>query len=339
MSDPAAKREPAFGAGLWLRGAGTLLTLALLVLLLREQGWDQIGAAVARIPVWRLWAALGITLVSRCAVSLRWHILLRAVKVPVRLEQSLRITFAGLFASNFLPTTIGGDVVRLAACVPLRLDTAASAASLVVDRLIGMAGMALALPVGLARLAEVGLPALTAPAALLPGRLLPALALGNTEDAPEADASTEADGGKARGWLGKAGRKVLGFGGRILASFALWGRHPGGLLLALLATCVHQICLYTSIWLLFDGMGEPAGWLRIAGVWSLVYFITLLPVSINGYGLQEVSVTLLYARLGGVSPEASVAAALLLRTIQLAASLPGAFFVPGILAAARRRRA
>ena len=324
MSSADVKKDPARKEGtlgLWLRVGGTLLTLALLFLLLRQQGWEQIGAAFGRIPAWRLWAALAITLVSRCAVSLRWHILLRSVRVPVRLEQSLRITFAGLFASNFLPTTIGGDVVRLAACVPMRLDTAASTASLVVDRLVGMAGMALALPIGLARMAEVGLPALTAPSSALPDNLLRGAALLGPG-----------------GWLGNVWGQAIEFIRRTLNSFALWGSNPGGLLLALLATCLHQVCLYSSIWLLLDGMGEPAGWLRIAGVWSLIYFITLLPVSINGIGLQEVSVTLLYARLGGVSPEASVTVALLLRTIQLAASLPGALFVPGILAAARRTK-
>lgn len=320
MSSSGAKKDPGF----WLRVGGTLLTLALLFLLLRQQGWEQIGAAFGRIPAWRLWAALAITLVSRCAVTLRWHILLRSIKVPVRLKESLRITFAGLFASNFLPTTIGGDVVRLAACVPMRLDTASSTASLVVDRLVGMAGMALALPVGLARMAEVGLPALTLPSSALPGGLLRSFVLASL-----VGPST---------WLGKISRKGVEFIKRTLNSFALWGSNPGGLLLALLATCLHQLCLYTSIWLLLDGMGEPAGWLRIAGVWSLVYFITLLPVSINGYGLQEVSVTLLYARLAGVSPEASVTVALLLRTIQLGASLPGALFAPGILAAARRSK-
>lgn len=208
-------------------------------------------------------------------------------------------------------------MVRLAACVPLRLDAAASAASLVVDRLVGMAGMALALPVGLARLAEVGLP--TPGSSLIqPGHAAPLLAAA-----------------AAPGWAASLWRKGLDFARRILSNFSLWAKNPGGLLLALLATCVHQVCLYTSIWLLLGGMGEAVSWLRIAGIWSLVYFITLLPVSINGYGLQEVTTALLYARLGGFSPEASATLAILLRIIQLAASLPGAFFVPGILAAAR----
>ncbi len=67
----------------------------------------------------------------------------------ISFRQSLRITFAGLFASNFLPTTIGGDVVRLAGAIQYELDAATSTASLVVDRLVGMAGMAMMVPFSL----------------------------------------------------------------------------------------------------------------------------------------------------------------------------------------------
>jgi len=45
-----------------------------------------------------------------------------------------------------LPTTIGGDVLRLAGAVRLGLSTSLAAASLVVDRLVGMTGMVLMVP-------------------------------------------------------------------------------------------------------------------------------------------------------------------------------------------------
>jgi len=296
---------------LWLRVGGTLVTLILMALLIRHQGWEEISAVVQRIEPWRLWASLGLMLVSRTAVSLRWHMLLREVDGQVRLGDSLRITYAGLFAANFLPTTIGGDVIRLAACLQLRFDSAVSAASLVVDRLVGMAGMALVLPWGLARLAQVGLPVLSAPSTA------PALLA-------------------ALSWPDRLRAQAFGFIRRIFAHFQLWASRPRGLILALLFTLLHQASLYFSIHLMLVGMGEPVGWMRIAGIWSLVYFVTLLPVSINGYGLQEISTTLLYAHLGGISTESAAAVALLQRVVQMAASLPGAFFAPGILAASRK---
>jgi uncharacterized membrane protein YbhN (UPF0104 family) len=250
-------------------------------------------------------------------------VLLREVDRRTRLSDSLRITYAGLFAANFLPTTIGGDVVRLAACLQLRFDAAVSTASLVVDRLVGMAGMALVLPWGLARLGEVGLPSFNKGQSRQPTPA-PSLWLGIAASPTS--------------WWARAWQKMVDFVRQILGHFRFWLRRPRGLILALLFTLVHQASLYISIRLLLDGMDQPMGWLRIAGIWSLVYFITLLPISINGYGLQEVSTTLLYAHLGGITPEAAAVVALLQRVIQMAASLPGALFAPGIIAASRQAR-
>ena len=281
--------------------------MLLLVLLLRDQSWPEISSAINRVGLVRLVTALALTLLSRVAVAARWHVLLQSAQEQVDLGMSLRLTFAGLFASNFLPTTIGGDVVRLAGAVQLRINAAVSTASLVADRLIGMAGMALALPWGLARLAQVGLPAL--------------LAHNESGFASLAAAS----------WAGRWWKRGTDFARQTLANFGLWSRRPGALALSFAFTCLHMACLFTSIVLLLDGMEEPLAWIQVAGIWSLVYFITLLPISINGYGLQEISTTLLYARLGGISTEASVAVAILLRLLQMIASLPGAAFIPSIL--------
>ncbi len=48
------------------------------------------------------------------------------------------------------------------------------------------------------------------------------------------------------------------------------------------------------IFLLLQGMNNPVPIWLIDGLWSLVYIITLIPISINGYGVQEVALTLIY---------------------------------------------
>ncbi|HEY9075412.1 MAG TPA: lysylphosphatidylglycerol synthase transmembrane domain-containing protein [Anaerolineaceae bacterium] len=299
----------------WIRLAGTLLTLALLVFLLYRQGWQEIWQAFLRISPWRLAAALGFVVLSRLAVTARWYILLRSAGEPLSLWKNFRLTFAGLFASNFLPTTIGGDVFRLAGAVLYRVDTALAAASLIVDRLVGMAGMATAAPLGLARVVTVGLPAILAP--------------GN------ASLGTLAAGMAHPGWISRLWRQFTDLLRRTFASFALWKHRPAGLLLAYAATWVHMLATFSSIAICLEGMGEPAAFWLVAGTWSLVYFITLVPVSINGYGLQEVSTVLLYSRLAGISPEGSLTIALLVRTLTMLVSLPGAIFMPEIMAKIR----
>jgi uncharacterized membrane protein YbhN (UPF0104 family) len=296
-----------------IRVIGTIVALALLVYLLGEQGWEEIGAALRQIAAWRLLLALVLIVISRLAVWARWHVLLRSGGVAITPGQSLRVTFAGLFATNFLPTTIGGDVVRLAGAIQLKYDAAVCTASLIVDRLVGMAGMAMTVPFGLPSFLQAG---------ASQGSLFP---FQNTQIA----------GLAAFPYLGKWWRKaweaVASLARRLLSALGLWLKQPRALLNALFCTWVHMLCLFGILWLLFGGMGETISAWLIAGLYSIVYFVTLLPFSINGYGLQEISMTFVFSRLGGTTMSSALTAALLFRTLLMAASLPGVAFVPGML--------
>jgi hypothetical protein len=71
----------------------------------------------------------------------------------------------------------------------------------------------------------------------------------------------------------------------------------------------------------------------VAGLYTLTYFVSLFPISINGLGVQELSMTFLLIQLGGLSSSESATVALLTRALFIITSLPGAFFLPSILAA------
>jgi len=294
-----------------LRLAGTILALGLLVYLLSQQGWDEILAAIQKISLFRLGAAFGLMMVSRLAVAGRWHVLLRAVGLDITFSQSTRLTFAGLFASNFLPTTIGGDVVRLAGSIQMKFDAAISAASLIVDRLVGMAGMAMALPFDLPSLLE--------------GRF-------SLETLSHLSPQWGFAVWPAKGFL----QRTLETGNRavrkITQALSTWLGKPRALLGALAFSWVHMLSLFATLAILLEAMGDPLSFWLIAGFWSLVYFVTLLPISINGYGLQELSIALIFTRVGGISEPNALTVALLIRTLFIVASLPGAAFVPGIMA-------
>jgi uncharacterized membrane protein YbhN (UPF0104 family) len=295
-----------------LRVAGTLLALVLLVFLLSQQGWGEILTAMRSIPAWRLLLAFALMMGSRVAVSARWHVLLRSAEMPVSFGQSMRITFAGLFASNFLPTTIGGDVVRLGGVLQLKFDAAISAASLIADRLVGMAGMAMVIPFGLPRFIQQ---VSTGRGLLQSGLILFA-------------GFTSLPGNR---WFNKAREKGQRILQKILAALSLWLKRPRALLGALLFSWIHMICLFLVITQLFAGMNQHISFWLTGGLYAIVYFITLLPVSINGYGLQEVSMTFIFTNLAGAAMGTGLAAALLFRTLMIIASLPGAAFVPTML--------
>lgn len=280
-----------------LQSAGTLLAVVLLVVLLRDGGWGEIADAFREIKTADLlWVAL-LFLISRFATVGRWHVLLRSGGVDIPLKDSTSLTFTGLFASNFLPTTIGGDVVRLAGAMQMGFDRAVCLASIAADRLIGMAGMTMVLPVGVFHswsLLE------TLPASF-----------------------------SAVAWL----QRPLAFLKRTFSVFSLWLRKPGALLASLAFTWIHMLCLFGSIYIFSNDLGSRVSFWMIAGLWSLTYFITLIPISVNGYGLQELSFTFFMTNVAGWTPAVSLSVAVLIRAFSILASLPGALFLPSILAA------
>jgi glycosyltransferase 2 family protein len=280
-----------------VQAVGTILAIVLIGFLLREDGWNAVVVAMKKIPpAILLWVAM-LFLISRIAVALRWHILLRAGGVPISFKDSAMLTFTGLFASNFLPTTIGGDVLRMAGAMKMGYDKAVCLASIVGDRLVGMFGMFMVAPLGL----------YYAWGAILSHPI----------------------GMSFFGFL----QKPWNFVKRTFLTFSIWFKKPVSLLLSLGASWIHMICLFWSIKILLTALGYPISFWMVAGLWSLTYFITQVPISINGYGLQELSFTFLFSRVAGVPPADSLTVGILIRAYLVLASLPGAFFLPSALAA------
>ena len=288
--------------------AGTLLSLGLVAYLLVRE-WASVIDAVSEIPWYVFVGCIVLTFVSRLSVAMRWYVLLRSGGSTIRFGDVLRLVFAGLFASNFLPTTVGGDVVRFGGALRFKVDPAIGAASLVMDRLVGMAGMATVLPIGLVQFFRLPLPT-------LPENGLPDLKL---------------DGITLPSALAWAGRKFRSFWDSGWRAMRLWLTHPGGLWWAYVCTWGHMASLFMMVWWLLSVMGEPISFWMVAGLWSMSYFFTLLPISVNGLGLQELSLAFLFTNYGGVLLHSVVVMAVVVRVLQILASLPGALFVPLLL--------
>jgi hypothetical protein len=184
-----------------------------------------------------------------------------------------------------------------------------------VDRLVGLAGMAVLLPLGAAQvLGGQGLGGLPA--------LLPALA-----------AAAEAS------WPARLWGKALHAVRESIKVLAAWVTRPRALLVALSFTWLHMLLKFTSMRLLFGALQEDLSFWQIAGLWSFVYFISLFPVSINSLGLMELSTGLVFSSVGGAAVSSALTVALLMRTAETLASLPGVFSLPGVLILRRAQQA
>jgi len=89
------------------------LSLALLVILLRQVGWQQTIGTLGKARLPHLAAAFVLYLVGIVVRAYRWQILVSALKTDIPLARLTVLYFVGTFFSNFLPTGIGGDVVRV----------------------------------------------------------------------------------------------------------------------------------------------------------------------------------------------------------------------------------
>jgi hypothetical protein len=280
-----------------LQLVGTILAFGLIFVLVREEGWDEVFKALRLISLGHLAEALALVLVSRLFVAARWYVLLRSGDVKISMTDSTALTFTGLFSNNFLPTTVGGDGVRLAGAMQLGYDRAVCLASLVADRLMGMVGMLFTLPFG----------------------LLPALH------------SLGTGASQSLAWSGLMARG-LNFARRTLQTFSIWFGKPGALIAALGCTWGHMFCTFLTMHILIDSLGYHVDFWLIAGLWSLAYFVTLVPISINGYGVQELSLSFLFSTVAGLSAAASLSVAVLIRALYVGVSLVGALFMPATLA-------
>lgn len=288
---------------LLLRILGTLLAVGLIFVLVREEGWDEVRNALTQMSWGSIAWAVALVFVSRLFVGTRWYILLRSGNVKISVPDAVALTFTGLFSNNFLPTTIGGDVVRLAGAMQLGYDRAVCLASIAADRLIGMLGMVLTLPLGL-------VPAFHA------------LGQGPTQSVVFSSLISRA----------------VGFVRRTFQTFSIWVEQPLALLGALGCTMGHMLCTFVTMYILIESLGGHVDLWLIAGLWSLAYFVTLVPISINGYGVQELSLTFLFSKVAGLSTAVSLTVAVLIRALYVAVSLIGAFYLPGILASMDRQR-
>jgi len=288
---------------LLLRLFGTLAAIVLIVLLIRQEGWAEIVDSFRQISPLKFFLALASLLLSRLFVIARWHVLLRSGGVRIPFSRSAELTLMGLFASHFLPTTIGGDVIRLAGVMQMGFDRAICLASIAADRLVGLAGMLFTVPFG----------------------LIPAW-----ESLGQAGSHSFA--------LMASLQRPLHFVRRTLQTFSTWFHQPKALLASLLFTWGNMLFIFWALYLLVEGLGNHISFGLIAGLYSLAYLITLIPISINGYGVQELSLTYLFLHVGGLSAATSLSLAVLTRILFMFASLPGAAFLPSILLAISRQK-
>ncbi len=263
------------------------LSLGLLALVLRQVGWEQTWEAFRGAQLSYLTAALGLAFASIVVRAFRWKILLDALGVRASLRRLTELYFIGTFFSTFLPTGVGGDVVRAYELAKQSERPAEVVGTVLLDRAAGLLVLfliaAAALPFS-HRLIGPEIVGLIVTLTVLGWGALTLLL--------------------RRDWLERLG--LLRWASRVRALdqvyesvYACGTRATGG---ALAASLVLNALLIGMNYLIGLSLGVFVSlWYYLLFV-PIISFLLVLPISLSGLGLREGGYVYLFAQAGVPAP-------------------------------------
>ncbi|PKM46378.1 MAG: hypothetical protein CVV03_05510 [Firmicutes bacterium HGW-Firmicutes-8] len=246
--------------------------------------WTEIGRAFAVVSYpWLLAAVFWIVIAVVVSVH-KWRLILRAQGMRLEWGELWSIYWAGLFFNNFLPSGIGGDGMRIIWVRKITGDGPGAAASVVTERILAAAGLAL---VGLSAclLKANPSPEITALFALL---LLVSLVV-----------VVFMMYGRLPGFVTNKDSKMARFITLFSGHGKLLAEHPGTVISVILWSAVFQLCVVGVNHCIFNGLHiGHVGWLEAMYVIPAVSAAAMLPLGINGYGIREGAYITLLAATG-----------------------------------------
>jgi glycosyltransferase 2 family protein len=285
----------------------------------------------ALVPKWStsagLWlaGAAALTFVGIGLSTVRWQQVLTAMGIHSRWRHLLSHYLAGQFVSNVLPTTIGGDLVRVSRLSQENGQTPNTFASVVLERLSGWVVLPLitfagfALNPGLRELGRATAVALAIAIFTLIGLVLVVFVV--------ADQRLGGRFARREGWQRFAGAVHLGMAklrDRPLAAVAVLG-----------AGIVYQLVMVGAAFMATQALDiARVGFTAMLAFLPAVLVIQVLPIGISGLGLREAAFVVFLGPLG-VPTEQAIALGLLLYLLNVVTSLPGA---PAFAIGPRRRQ-
>jgi len=218
-------------------------------------------------------AALIALLVLAVVQAYRWTVVLKGIGARLGLKPASLTVLIGLFFNQTLPSTIGGDAVRIWRAHKLGLGLAPAVNGVMIDRLSALAALLLVAMVGLPRMHGLigdSLAFWVIPAFILAG-LAGFAVLMILDRLPPAFMRWRAVA--AVGRLSSDARR------------ALIDRRYGPAVIGL--SLFIQVCVSSTVWLIAAGLHLDVGWFDCLILVPPVMLISMVPISIAGWGVRE----------------------------------------------------
>ncbi|EAU53411.1 lysylphosphatidylglycerol synthase transmembrane domain-containing protein [Mariprofundus ferrooxydans] len=279
------------------------LTVGLLTFIFRTVDMSDVWTRLIAInPAW-LVSALILVIAGYALCGLRWAWISHGLGIVVSRRRKISLYFLGMFASLFLPSTIGGDVIRgilLAKGEGRAGIGVTAAASVILDRVNGLYALLLLLTLCMAMVTLPGIWWWWGWLALVAGMwiampLLPMLT----------------------GWLPERLAKLKALPLRDSHFQRMWWQ-------SMPLSFVFQMIIIQAHVFLGLAVGLHMAWPAYAVMVGLVAVVSMLPISLNGFGVREAGYVGFVAYFGGDQAAAAAMAALWVIVLTLS-SLPGLY--------------
>lgn len=297
------------------------VTVILLFLVLRKVGLDELFETLRGANLNFLLLSIMMMPLTILVSVAKWQILLRSQGFPVSFVYLLKLYFVGYFFNNFLPSNVGGDVIRSYELGNHIKDPAKSLASVFMERMTGFVVL-----IALAVLAAV------TNLSLLEDTLLSLATLGSI--------------------VGLIGVLWLVLDQRLAGFVAAHVRVPivqkglkkfnkfhsatlaykddkRTLVITFLLSLVFYGFAILNVYFSALTFHQPIALLDIAIIVPIIMLVSMLPLTFNGIGVQEWAYVLLFGWIG-LPGSIGLSAILLIRAKTIVSALIGGILYPQI---------
>ncbi len=282
------------------------VTGALLFLIVRSVDTAAAGAALKAVSPWSLLAAVVLLLASTAVAASRWFLIMSRIGFRQSWFFFLKSYFKGALFNQGLPTSIGGDGLRILDCSQGENSAEDAFYGVFIDRIIGLAGLLL-----------LNITALALNSSLLPPTVYyPLLAI----------LSTSAAGLILLFFLRKfrfltTGR-YLGYLGRLSERYFQVYSSVASIVLQLSLSMITHLLAMSAFFIIGRAVGLDFPLQVYLVLVPPVILLTILPISLAGWGVREGAMVGFFL-LVGADKSRVLTFSILYGLVALVASLPG----------------
>lgn len=289
--------------------------------LLSAQGWRDLWETFSQANRWLLLLSVLLVPLIDFVSSVKWYCLARACGLPVGLWRLYAYYVVGGFFNLVLPSSIGGDVIRIHELGRYTGRYADSAAVVFVERFSGLAMLVfLAASAVIVNLQMFNLPWLTV--SLCVGLLGVAIVCWVIIDARPFN-FVEKNLGSRLPIVSSILKKL----GKFRTAVLIYKEKPGAIWLAIFNSLLFYFLAILNVWVSVSAFDSGVDFVSMLVAVPVIMFIMNLPFSIGGLGLMEFAYIFTLG-LFGINSSAAISTALLMRLKTLVTAGMGSLIYP-----------